>query len=347
MAVAVHDRDLYFFGGVGAAGTESIYDVSADLWKFNTHDLSWENIEFSDPWPRPRRCVGFADYHGHLMLWGGSGIVANGTDKVRYNFLNDLWTFNPQAKQWKQLAETEDHLLTPQVIDRPFPRYTPVFQSLQERLFLFGGYTEDRLGKRKLNDAWLLEDGMWHEVPMNGRSGYALDCNWPGLRYGCMSATDKNIVFVCGGFADDGDHIDLWSFDPTVSSWAMLAPDDTVGAPMPRYSAAFVYHDRKLYLFGGRSRRYPKLNFNDLWVFDLIDGQWSMLSDNRLPHRYDSEATFPGYHAKSSSAVIGDYWYIWGGEGLHGHVSDFWRFDFKSQVWEHISAARHDDPEFW
>ena len=100
-------------------------------------------------------------------------------------------------------------------------------------------------------------------------------------------------------------------------------------------------------MFGGRSRKDPKANYNDLWCFDLGQEQWRCISPNRTPHRYDAAAAFPGYHAKSASAVIDRQWYVWGGEGLHGHVSDFWRFSFDTLEWQLLQAARPDDPRFW
>ena len=107
-----------------------------------------------------------------------------------------------------------------------------------------------------------------------------------------------------------------------------------------------MWHNNGLFLFGGRSRRFPKLNFNDLWMFDLTAGKWQCIHDNRAPHCYSEAAVFPGYHAKSSSAAIGDHWYIYGGEVIHEHVSDLWRFHLYSGHWEMLLAARNDDPDF-
>lgn len=351
MAATSHGSSIYFFGGVGATGTESILDVSADLWCFDADALSWRPIAHSSTiWPSARRCVGWTTEREHLLLWGGSGISVESDGVRKHNFLNDLWQFDPVAETWLLVRPTDDNRHTP--IDDgdpfPFPRYTPVFQSVGNELFLFGGYTEDRLGKRKLNDAWVRSSNHWQQVPFSAKTGYGVEADWPGLRYGSMATADEACVYVCGGFSDDGDHNDLWCFDMTSRQWHLLTPDHDSGtAPEARYCGAFARYARRLFLFGGRSRRFPKVNFNDLWMFDLDAKVWSRLSDNRSPHRYDSAAEFPGYHAKSSSAIVGQHWYIWGGEGLHGHVSDFWRFDFQKLEWQLIQTARPDDPVFW
>ncbi len=348
MAMTAAGTELFFFGGVGAAGTESILDVSDDLWRFETRSLKWRRVHNSGDWPNARRCAGICAWGRTVQLWGGSGIET--TEGVtRYTFLNDWWQFDIDRNGWRCLHASNDKYSSSMGSNiYPVPRYTPVFIPIDGGYFLFGGYTEDRFGKRKLNDAWMSREGDWHEIRGNIDAGYQRAAKWPGLRYGCMSATDGRNVYICGGFSDDGDHNDLWCFNCITQEWTILSPDEVSSDhPAQRYCASFSWHHDGLFLFGGRSRRFPKLNFNDLWMFDIATAKWQCISENRAPHCYNEAALFPGYHAKSSSASAGDYWYIFGGEGIHGHVSDFWRFCFESRTWELIQKARDDDPIFW
>jgi hypothetical protein len=352
MAAAAFGERLYFFGGVGSAtGTESILDVANDLWCFDTRDLSWREVPLSAPWPPARRCAGWTSHDGGLVLWGGSGICRTPEGATRYTFLNDVWRFIPATERWELVRETDDHRVTPadsgEAAAHPFPRYTPVWQSVGGELFLFSGYTEDRLGKRKLNDAWICRGTAWRRIPPGPRQDDA-GAGWPGPRYGCMSACDSRSVYVCGGVSDAGDHIDLWRFDMAGQAWEQLSPDaDGPGTPAPRYCAAMTVHGGEVFVFGGRSRIHPKRNFNDLWAFDLAARIWRQVQENREPHRYDESAEFPGYHAKAATAVVGRDWYLWGGEGRRGHVSDFWTYSFADGRWRMLSAARSDDPCFW
>jgi hypothetical protein len=348
MAATSWGGKLYFFAGVGAnTGTESILDVSDDLWCFDTEKRSWRQIESKGDWPSPRRCVGWTTRGGQLRLWGGSGLRPDRNGETTYSFLNDEWALDPDTENWILLAGSEDHLRTPERLDRPFPRYTPVYQPLGEDLFLFGGYTEDRLGKRKLNDAWVGDTGRWAALPSGDSAGYEPGCNWPGIRYGCMSAGDGDSVYICGGFSDQGDHIDLWRVDGNEKIWQCLSGDHATAAPEPRYCAAVALHAGGLFLFGGRSRKSPKINFNDLWRFDLRRQSWACIARQEDRHCYDETAARPGYHAKSAVAVCGEHWYIWGGEGRRGHVSDFWRYNMVDGTWEMLAPAREDDPVLW
>lgn len=352
MAAVAFRKSIYFFGGVGSGGTDSILDVSNDLWRFDTANLEWKQIPYSEPWPSARRCVGWIVYGGDLLLWGGSGICRTPKGDIRYTFLNDLWRFILSQERWELLRDTDDHLKTPFEGNKnylyPFPRYTPVFQSMKQDLFLFGGYTEDRLGKRKLNDTWVCRNENWYQLSSKELQGYSKGAQWPGLRYGSMATSDERNIYVCGGSSDNSDHIDLWRFDMLANDWELLSQgSETSDIPHPRYCAAFSIYENKLFLFGGRARQNPKQNFSDLWFFDLITKKWQKVHDNRESHRYDAEAEFPAYHAKSASAAVEEYWYILGGEGQHGHVSDFWRYCFADNRWQMLQPTRSDDPEFW
>ena len=350
MAACSTGGKIVLFGGVGAAGTESILDVANDCWTFDPEAMTWRELIPGEPMPSPRRCVGIVATAGGLSVWGGSGVTETPAG-LRYTFLNDWWDLDLAAEKWTRLRESDDHLVAPLANDGapyPSPRYTPVFHRVNETLFLFSGYTEDRLGKRKLNDVWLHDGSAWSEVVRTGDAGYDDAAAWPGERYGSASAASGDRIFVFGGFSDVGDHNDLWEFDPARRRWRLLSPESPSSAvPLARYCSAFACHDDKLFLFGGRSRRNPRANYNDVWRFDVRSSRWECVSPNRAPHVYDASAEFPGYHAKTANVAAGRHWYIWGGEGLHGHVSDFWRFSFSTGEWEFLQAARPDDPRFW
>jgi hypothetical protein len=146
MAATAGDQKNYFFGGVGGNDSESIFDISNELWCFDTIALTWQQIPYREPWPR--RCVGWTVHDEDIVLWGGSGSHNTPENGMRYTFLNDFWCFVSSGNRWRLLRHTDDHLQTPFADFRqqhmPSPRYTPVFESVRQELFLFGGYTEDR-----------------------------------------------------------------------------------------------------------------------------------------------------------------------------------------------------------
>ncbi len=324
-AAAVGDR-IYFFGGVGAnTGTESILDVSDELWCYEPADASWRRVPRTDPWPEPRRCSGFAAHGEAILLWGGSGVAGE-----TYTFLDDFWRFQVRGERWELI---EAH-------GSPPARYWPVFVGRSDDTALFGGYTEDAVDKRKLDDLWLRVESEWRAVDRPPRPH-----DWPSARYGAAGASLDGDVVACFGFGDE-DHNDVWLLRG--ESWEAISPDRRDSdAPPPRYCAAVAVHERMLVVFGGRSRSRPKDDFDDLWILDLDSGAWSLVAPGGGPQRYDGTTSAPAYHAKAATACHGGFMYLWGGEGLRGHVSDFWRLDLATLQWEPLQPARDDDPILW
>lgn len=348
MAMCSDGELIYCFGGVGKNYTESILDVSNDFYSYDIKNKTWKQLDESESiMPSSRRCIGFVSSENKIFLWGGSSICE--LDKrLTYNFLNDFWQYDLKNSVWSRIEPSDDNRISPLDNSKPSPRYTPIFEKIEDSFILFGGYTEDSLGKRKLNDIWKYKDNKWCLIEFpNKIEGYNFDANYPGIRYGCMSAVDANKLYICGGFSDDGDHIDVWEFDIKLEKWTLLSSDDSVESPEARYCAAFVFYKDKLILFGGRSRKNPKSNYNDLYEFDLKTKKWKQIQANTDFKTYDKNSTIPAYHAKSSVCLVNHYMYIMGGEGIHGHVSDFWRLNLEDYNWELISPARDDDPIFW
>jgi hypothetical protein len=341
-AVAWKDKIL-FYGGVGAQTlSESIYDISQELWLFDPCTGVFEAVVQAPHAPGARRCPAFISTDLGLELWGGSGLRETSRQPT-HTFRNDWWIFDPACERWLLREESQDHRHCPEEgVLRPVPRYTPVFGKIGSRYWLFGGYTEDLLGKRKLNDLWTY-DGAWTEIKTEAAPGYAFGCEWPGARYGCQWSFDESGFYVCGGFSDAGDHNDLWLFSSDTQGWRILSADSAAAdVPAPRYCAAGALHDGYFYMFGGRSRCNPKLNYNDLWRFELSSNFWECI----LPQHDESQTpAVPGYHAKAASVIFRNHWYMGGGH--YGHVSDFWRYDFALNNWELLFPLRPDDPILW
>ncbi len=167
-----------FFWWCWHKGTESILDVSDDLWCFETQSVKWRQIQKSGDWPNARRCAGICASGRTIQLWGGSGIETT-EGATRYTFLNDWWQLIYDNNSWQclQVLALISVSISHDDTSRPVPRYTPVFLSIDGGYFLFGGYTEDCVGKRKLNDAWMVRKSSWDEIQGNKDAGYPAQPN--------------------------------------------------------------------------------------------------------------------------------------------------------------------------
>jgi hypothetical protein len=298
-------------------------DVSGELWFYDTSSAAWNEVPHAEPCPQARRCNGFTADQSGVLLWGGSGVTGN-----TYTFLSDLWRLDVDAGVWTMVEPSAAG---------PGPRYFPVFERMPTGLVMFGGYTETGDHRGVLDDTWVRESEAWHRVAPG------VD---PGARYGATVGVRANEVVVFGGMTSVEDIADVWRFDADSGRWTLL--DGGAGAaPAPRYCAAACIWEDELLVFGGRSRVRPKENYSDLWAFDLTSRRWRLVHSGVEEHRYDGSTATPAYHAKTAHARLGDHFYLLGGEGRHGHVSDFWRLHLPTLEWELLAAARSDDPLLW
>ena len=201
----------------------------------------------------------------------------------------------------------------------PAPRYTSAFVRRGSAFYLFGGNSQasDRRNTY-YGDLWVLEDGRWRLVHDEGLG--------PGPRYGFGWVRCDDILYVFGGFDGEVDRNDLWALDLTSLSWTEMP-----AGPKARYCPALGVHEGRLVLFGGRSKTNPKVNLSDTWIFCDDWEEW--------------DGPSPGYHAKSAFATCPDGLWIYGGEGLRGHVSDTWRFGVDG--WSCLDAGIDGDPVLW
>ena len=333
---------IYLFAGVGKQGSESILDVSSDLWRFDTDLLAWQEIPATGSWPSPRRCAGMCAVGSRILVWGGSGVRADADGVKIHSFLDDMWSFDTVDGTWT-CEQDQTHGDDP-ASARPSPRYFPVFKPTLEGQMLFGGYTEDCLGHRNLRDTWVLTGRHWTRLDDGSDVGGPLGA--PVARYGAMSASVGADVYLFGGHGQGRDLADLWMFDGTTRTWELVDPGTQESSPSPRYAGAFGAYGSRLFLFGGRSRLRPKVNHDDLWSFDLQRGSWELIESS--PGGGSGPGpTRPGYHAKPAYCTQDRYLWMHGGEGTAGHVSDFWRLDMGRARWDLVQNPRDDDPAFW
>ncbi len=288
--------DLYLFGGFGFNGTVKADDVSDDLWRYRD---GWQHVGTGGP-PAARypSLIAAGD---RLLSFGGCGF-RNG----ELTFDNDIWSFDGQ---WSQMLASGE---------RPEPRYTSAVAWHGGRLVVFGGCAHEHGPGAYFGDLWQFAEGRWEKIHGSDQG--------PGRRYGFGWTSAGGTLFIFGGYDGAADLGDFWALDLESLRWQRQP-----SGPDPRYCPALGHADGRVVLFGGRSKRNPKTNLSDTWVFDRA---WAEVN-----------GPGPGYHAKSGTASDGKTMWLYGGEGPRGHVSDLWKYD--STGWRLISPARDDDPVLW
>ncbi|HYX33814.1 MAG TPA: kelch repeat-containing protein [Oligoflexus sp.] len=197
---------------------------------------------------------------------------------------------------------------------------------------------------------------------------------YPGSRLASASWSHPSspYKYLFGGYgvnsgAGHGFLSDLWRFDSTTQTWALLPTNDygyeygvtiTVGTfhpnnrPSARQNPIAVFDPSgagKLWMFGGvgLTNNYQVGELNDLWVYDLGLNEWALMSGNVNAVNVSGVMGTPGVPSNSNfpgGRHMGNGWvdasgriYIFGGQGLPdytsgmagtvGTLNDMWVYD--------------------
>jgi N-acetylneuraminic acid mutarotase len=313
------NSNFWVFGGKGYAGTGSSGGLN-DLWELPHARPPWDwvsgsnatragasygtiGVAASGNTPGYRTSSSSAvDGSGNIWIFGGLGEDGNGDTAVD---LNDLWKYNPVAKQWTWMAGGK--------VGKGAPVYTSSGGDPGARegasswfdaagnYWLFGGF-DSTYGY--FNDLWEFTpaSGTWKWIGgdqnssnvvhpgVYGTMGTAASTNMPGARRSPAFALDAaGNVWLFGGTGYDirgwlGVLGDLWKYSPTSGQWTWMGGDNTISTgavygimgsgnlgnkPGSRLgSAAWIDRSGNFWLMGGSD--FAGQYHNDLWKFTSL-----------------------------------------------------------------------------
>ena len=161
----------------------------------------------------------------------------------------------------------------------PLPRCYHFAAGVEERLYIWGGRTED-FSKRKAE----LESSVeifdthlesWDKIVTKGSSP-------PGLYLGACASSGQ-YIYTYGGWDGTSLQGTLNQLDTQNYTWKQLSPHIN-GGPMKKSGCGMVFYQTKLVLFGGCTdvsptghtqpgASYMDERTNELHVFDLKEGE--------------------------------------------------------------------------
>ncbi|CAG9310951.1 unnamed protein product [Blepharisma stoltei] len=148
---------------------------------------------------------------------------------------------------------------------------------------------------------------------------------------------------------------DVWEFSFSDYRWQELQAASQI-APCKRYLAkryslgGFIDSDGdSFYIFGGSTTNGPQ---NDMWTFDLINYQWTIISQNGHVPSPRSRFAYTRYNDKNDNNKL--KFAIYGGTSRSGLDNNLFIFDVKSLNWsftspEGVSVPRLNSPtiQYW
>lgn len=203
------------------------------------------------PMPVPRAGYIAGVISGKLVVAGGS-YWKDG--KVITSARTD--SFDPKHNRWEAGPEL------------PGPRSNGGSAVYHEDLYSFGGVN----GGAALRETVRLHNGVWQMAP---------EAALPESRMYPLTVVLEDAIYVLGGLARAGDYATasnkLWRWQPEIG-WKELPP---LPGP-PRFIAACVAHQGKLFVFGGATVDNQSVrNLDDAYVYDPGPVQWKWLG--KLP----------------------------------------------------------------
>ena len=178
----------------------------------------------------------------------------------------------------------------------PFPRENHFAACAEERLYVWGGSTEDFYERKaELESSVEFFDtrlDSWNKIVTKGSLP-------PGQYLGACASSGDHIYIYGGadGYTVQGtlNHIDTKSF-----TWKQLSPYTNDG-PMKKTGCGMVFYHNKLVLFGGYTgdpptgRTQPGATYkdgqtNELHVFDLKEGEKEIIHCNSATPNYDNHS---------------------------------------------------------
>lgn len=209
---------------------------------------------------------------------------------TEFGLMNDFFTFDPSAIKWKSVLRSSGSW--------PQRRAGHSLNYLEEKLILFGGRDESRVGTgiglaHSLNDVWIYDttSGRWLETESFTSSKNKVT---PSGRQHAATCVYAGNLWVFGG-VDYTTHItynDLWSFDINSYQWTMRSPNSghvNGFSPPPLHHAHLLPNvesdlsNAGLLVYGGVGSggscggwkcNASQLVIGQLYRFDTAVGEW-------------------------------------------------------------------------
>lgn len=301
-ASVVVQKKLYMFGGYGG-GTGRL----DDFYSFSFETNTWEEVEVlseAKPGCRENNGVVIGD-SSRVYLFGGY----NGNA-----WLNDLWMFDIETKEWTCIQESRESdeanaLIRSNDTEDVYPsrRFGYVSVVHEGKFIVFGGFD----GSSWLNDMYEFNfsTNKWKKIVCKGQL--------PSVRSCPAWAKDSHYVYIHGGYDGVERKSDFMRVDLGTYTWHEMPSRGT--PPSPRYFHSCCLYEDQMYVYGGYS---GNVRLADMYVYNFETTHWSQVDCNH--------GDCPSGRSSLVLQVYDNYMFIFGGYNGEKVLDDSFKFKFKA-----------------
>lgn len=183
-----------------------------------------------------------------------------------------------------------------------------------DKLLMFGGMAQGRLQDTYVYD---LSENSWQQITGDPKPDNRLS-------FGMAHIAENKVLLFGGDLALGSLGTDTWLYDETAHRWAQLNPPNSPGA---RRNLAMSYiGDDKVLLFGGYQGTSAG-NSSETWVYDLSDGNWTLMQPANRP---------PGLQGHAMAYIGDDKVVLFGGmlvPATQNYSDETWVYDLSENNW--------------
>ena len=211
-------------------------------WSFDYTSKTWTQMSpDTSPSQRWQASMVFDEKHDRVILFGGNYLT---------NVLGDTWSYDYTSDNWTQLS--------PQTSPSARGGHSMVYDSIHEKVLLFGGWGDTSVNAPIMNDTW--------EFDVDTNEWTLLDDDVTGLSRGSAGMVYDNVnqgLILFGG-THDGYLADTWFFNSSTNHWTQLSTTDKPSSRATRNGLVYDVSAEKVVLFGGYD---GDTYYNDTWEF--------------------------------------------------------------------------------
>ncbi len=282
-----------------------------NLTIINHNDEPTLKIKFPElnEWYRlyPNVSASARSLHSMAAIYNTDKVLIFGGGIAYGSFLNDTWIYDYSENNWtRKYPKTSPPA-------RAAAGMAPIFGT--DKILLFGGFYYDIT----LNDTWVydLSENNWTKK-------FPINCPYARDFCGMSSIPNDDKVLLFGGcdYSQTFYYNDTWVFDLSANRWTKKVPKASpdVRAFRSMTSMVSIGGTDKFLVFGGV---YPYSSYNDTWVYDLSDDNWTKMNTKNKPDYYSTNS-FASLNYKYKVVGWGEYW-----SKLH----DTWLYDLFENDW--------------